>query len=125
LVARVHALLRRRNVSQASRTNLSEAVFKIGTATINPKTLQVTRKGKSEPLTARELKLLQFFVSSPGEVMSREKLLTEVWGYNYYGTTRTLDQVIVQLRKKLGDTAGQPKWLVTVHGVGYKLSSAG
>jgi DNA-binding response OmpR family regulator len=48
-------------------------------------------------------------------------LLNDVWGYNYYGTTRTLDQVIVQLRKKLGDSADKPKHLVTVHGVGYKL----
>ena len=53
--------------------------------------------------------------------MSRDRLLNEVWGYNYYGTTRTLDQVIVQLRKKLGDTGDEPKHLLTVHGVGYKL----
>ena len=49
------------------------------------------------------------------------KLLSEVWGYNYYGTTRTLDQVIVQLRKKLNDPAERPRHLLTVHGVGYKL----
>ena len=53
--------------------------------------------------------------------MSRDRLLNEVWGYNYYGTTRTLDQVIVQLRKKLGDNGDEPKHLLTVHGVGYKL----
>lgn len=54
-----------------------------------------------------------------------EDKLTEcanVWGYNYYGTTRTLDQVIVQLRKKLGDSGDDPKHLLTVHGVGYKLA---
>jgi len=69
------------------------------------------------------LKLLQLFATHPGEVLARDRLLTEVWGYNYYGTTRTLDQVIVQLRKKLGDTGDTPKHLQTVHGVGYKLSS--
>ena len=74
-----------------------------------------------EELTAKELKLLELFRQHPGEVFSRDKLLTEVWGYNYFGTTRTLDQVIVQLRKKLGDPADQPKHLLTVHGVGYKL----
>ena len=64
----------------------------------------------------------QYFFARPGEVLSREKLLIEVWGYNYVGTTRTLDQVIVQLRKKLGDNGGSaPRHLVTVHGVGYKL----
>ncbi len=51
----------------------------------------------------------------------RDRLLNEVWGYGYYGTTRTLDQVIVQLRKKLGDNGDEPKHLMTVHGVGYKL----
>jgi len=56
-----------------------------------------------------------------GEVLSRDKLLNEVWGYNYYGTTRTLDQVIVQLRKKLGENGGESKHLLTIHGVGYKL----
>ena len=53
--------------------------------------------------------------------LSRDRLLNEVWGHGYYGTTRTLDQVIVQLRKKLGDSADHPKHLLTVHGVGYKL----
>jgi len=72
-------------------------------------------------LTAKELKLLQFFHEHLGEVLSRDRLLNEVWGYSYYGTTRTLDQVIVQLRRKLGDCANEPKHLVTVHGVGYKL----
>ena len=57
-----------------------------------------------EELTPKELKLLQLFSGLPGEVFSRDCLLNEVWGYNYYGTTRTLDQVVVQLRKKLGDT---------------------
>src|SRR5436189_209604 len=72
-------------------------------------------------LTAKELKLLHLFFSHPTEVLSRDRLLNDVWGYNYYGTTRTLDQVIVQLRKKLGDNGNEPKHLVTVHGVGYKL----
>jgi DNA-binding response OmpR family regulator len=58
----------------------------------------------------------------PGEVFSRDRLLSEVWGYNYFGTTRTLDQTIVQLRRKIGDSGAEPKCILTVHGVGYKLS---
>ena len=82
------------------------------------------KRGKAvEELTAKELKLLQLFAAHPGEVFSRDRLLNEVWGYNYYGTTRTLDQVIVQLRKKLGDNGDEPQYLLTVHGVGYKLAS--
>ena len=100
---------------------MEEQPFKIGSATIDPKTFQLKRGRTTEELTAKELKLLQLFYSHAGEVLSRDKLLNEAWGYNYYGTTRTLDQVIVQLRKKLGDNDGAPAHLLTVHGVGYKL----
>ena len=121
LLARIHALLRRGAAPAVS--NDSQAEFRIGAATIDPKTFQIRRGRVSEELTAKEVKLLQFFHTHPGEVLSRDKLLNEVWGYNYFGTTRTLDQVIVQLRKKLGDTGDEPKHILTVHGVGYKLAA--
>lgn len=123
LLARIHALLRRAGKSPGEAPE-PDAPFKIGEATINPKTFQLARGRGTEELTAKELKLLTFFHRHAGEVLSRDRLLNEVWGYEYYGTTRTLDQVIVQLRKKLGDNGGHPKLLVTVHGVGYKLESA-
>ena len=119
LLARIQALLRRTN-NPGGKAESKEA-FQIGSATIDPKTFQIKRGRVVEELTAKELKLLQIFHTHAGEVLSRDKLLTEVWGYNYYGTTRTLDQVIVQLRKKLGDHGGEPKHLLTIHGVGYKL----
>jgi DNA-binding response OmpR family regulator len=121
LLARIHALLRRSVPSPAAGV-VSDAPFQIGSATIDPKTFQLKRGKHVEELTAKELKLLQSFYAHPGEVLSRDRLLNQVWGYNYYGTTRTLDQVIVQLRKKLGDNGGEPKHLLTVHGVGYKLA---
>jgi DNA-binding response OmpR family regulator len=120
LLARLQALLRR--TSPADAKPASDDVFQIGPATIDPKTFQIRRGKNAGELTAKELKLLQFFHAHAGEVLSRDKLLNEVWGYNYYGTTRTLDQVIVQLRKKLGDNSGEPKHLLTIHGVGYKLA---
>lgn len=120
LLARIHALLRRVPGNAAATSN--DEVFQIGATTIDPKMFLLKRGKVSEELTARELKLLQLLHAHPGEVFSRDKLLNEVWGYNYYGTTRTLDQVIVQLRKKLGDPADDPKHLLTVHGVGYKLT---
>ncbi len=119
LLARIHALLRR-GASTASAP-IAETAFEIGAATIDPKTFQLKRGKTVEELTAKELKLLQLFRAHAGEVLSRDRLLNEVWGYNYYGTTRTLDQVIVQLRKKLGDNGSESKHLLTVHGVGYKL----
>jgi DNA-binding response OmpR family regulator len=119
LVARVHVLLRR--VQKQGGEGAADDFLQIGNARIDPKRFELRRGKAVEELTARELKLLQFFYAHPGEVLSRDRLLSEVWGYNYFGTTRTLDQVIVQLRKKLGDPAEEPKHLVTVHGVGYKL----
>ncbi len=119
LLARINALLRR-GTKSASESD-GESPLQIGSATIDPKTFQLKRGKNTEELTAKELKLLQFFHSHAGEVLSRDRLLNEVWGYNYFGTTRTLDQVIVQLRKKLGDNGDEPKHLLTVHGVGYKL----
>jgi DNA-binding response OmpR family regulator len=121
LLARIHAVLRRAGPPPAAGA-VSDAPFQIGSATIDPKTFQLKRGKHVEELTAKELKLLQLFHTHPGEVLSRDRLLNEVWGYNYYGTTRTLDQVIVQLRKKLGDNGGEPRHLLTVHGVGYKLA---
>jgi DNA-binding response OmpR family regulator len=122
LLARIHALLRRGAPASSSAAADPQTPFQIGPAAIDPKTYQLKRGKTAEELTAKELKLLQFFHAHPGEVLSRDRLLNEVWGYNYYGTTRTLDQVIVQLRKKLGDNGGEPRHLLTVHGVGYKLA---
>ena len=117
LIARVHALLRR---AKGPRS-MGDQCFKIGNAEIDPKKFQLRRGREVHELTAKELKLLQLFSASPDEVFSRDKLLNEVWGYNYFGTTRTLDQTIVQLRRKIGDSGHEPKHLLTVHGVGYKL----
>jgi DNA-binding response OmpR family regulator len=122
LLARIQALLRRGGNAAANEGG-AEMPFSIGGATIDPKTFQLKRGKVVVELTAKELKLLQLFQAHPGQVLSRDRLLNDVWGYNYYGTTRTLDQVIVQLRKKLGDNGSEPKHLLTVHGVGYKLES--
>jgi DNA-binding response OmpR family regulator len=115
LVARIRALLRR-----ATGMRSTSASFKIGESLIDPETLTLSRGNVRESLTARELHLLQIFHEAREQVLSRDRLLSEAWGYQYFGTTRTLDQVIVQLRKKLGES-GEPKLLLTVHGVGYRL----
>jgi DNA-binding response OmpR family regulator len=118
LLARIHALLRR-----SSAKPLEPETFQIGSATIDSRTFQLRLGRTVTDLSAKELKLLQLFRAHPGDVLSRDRLLSEVWGYNYYGTTRTLDQTIVQLRRKIGDNGTEPKWILTVHGVGYKLRS--
>lgn len=119
LVARINALLRRfRGCPDAT----PDEPFVFGPATVNPRTFELQHGRKTESLTQKEVKLLQLFHAHPGEVLSRDRLLNEVWGYNYFGTTRTLDQTIVQIRRKLGES-NPPRWLLTVHGVGYKLAN--
>ena len=73
-------------------------------------------------ITERELRLIQFFHRHPGEVLSRDTLLNEIWGINYLGTTRTLDQHIAKLRKKIEADPSTPKLITTIHGIGYRYS---
>jgi DNA-binding response OmpR family regulator len=127
LVARIQALLRRSRPPSSTSgsspaTAIPEAPFEIAGSRIDPRTFELRRDGSVTELTARELQLLQLFHARAGEVLSRDQLLNEVWGHGYYGTTRTLDQVIVQLRRKLGDTTSPHRILLTVHGVGYRLA---
>ena len=76
--------------------------------------------GSEEALSVREIGILRMLASSPDEVVSRDRLLNEIWGYEYTGTTRTLDQHIAQLRKKLG----ADEWRITsIRGVGYRYST--
>jgi DNA-binding response OmpR family regulator len=112
--ARVHALLRRAPGAAVP----PPAHF--GDCTLDERTFELRRGKKAVPLSARELKLFQLFAAHPREVLSRDRLLNDVWGYEYYGTTRTLDQTIVQLRKKLADLGADPKQIATVHAVGYR-----
>ena len=124
LIARIHALLRRARPEPGVDTPRTppDGCFRIGACTIDPKRFQLARDDVSHDLTAKELQLLRLFYAHPGEVLSRDRLLNQVWGQRYLGTTRTLDQVIVQLRRKLGDNGESPRHLLTVHGVGYKLA---
>lgn len=121
LLARIQALLRRSGVPKPGAASAS-VPFQVGHVTVDPRTFRLKRGAVEEELTARELRLLEVFHRHAGEVLSRDRLLNEVWGQAYYGTTRTLDQVIVQLRRKLGDSGDHPRLLLTVHGVGYRLA---
>lgn len=123
LVARVNALLRRfESIEQAGKRDGDSGVFRVGEAEVNPKTFGLTLDGRAERLTPKEMDLLLYFDQHRGEVLSRDQILDAVWGINYYGTTRTLDQCVAQLRKKIGDNGPKPRHLTTVHGVGYKLA---
>lgn len=117
LVARVAAVLRRSAVAVEVPAE-EKGVFKIGKSEIDPKRYEVRTKEGVEPLSDKEMKLLQYFHQHPGEVLSRDALLNAVWGIDYFGNTRTLDQHVALIRKKLGSSA---EAIQTVHGVGYRM----
>jgi DNA-binding response OmpR family regulator len=124
LLARVEALLRRsKNGSATAAESELPPVFKFGEAEIDRRKFTVTVAGEATALTARELKLAEVFAAHPGEVLTRDALLNAVWGVEYLGTTRTLDQHVAQLRKKVSADAAEGP-IATVHGVGYRYDGA-
>jgi DNA-binding response OmpR family regulator len=123
LLARVEALLRRARMQSSADGSgaVLPRVFRFGTAEVDRRKFTATVPGRGAvALTARELKLLEVFAAHPGEVLSRDALLNAVWGVNYFGTTRTLDQHVAQLRKKVERDPESPEAILTVHGVGYR-----
>ena len=119
LLARIAALLRR---ALLAAPQSAADTFAFGAATVDASTLTVTASdGTSQRLLPRELRLLKLFAENPGKVFSRHELLDRFWGVSYYGTTRTLDQRLMLLRKKLGSDAAR---IESVHGVGYKYVPA-
>ncbi len=119
LIARVHALLRRAEPGPDGLELPAQIAF--GKVRIDCKALRGTRGKESIELTPRELRVLALLHRERGNAVSREVILNEVWGIEYYGTTRTLDQLMVKLRQKIEDKPGEPKHLLTVHTLGYRL----
>ncbi len=120
LLARVAAVLRRSHGDMPEQTEPLPDVFRFGAAEIDRKRFRSKRGQVSFKLSQRELKLLELFHARPDEVLSRNQLLNHAWGIDYLGTTRTLDQHIAQLRKKIEQNTRRPTVIQTVHGVGYR-----
>jgi len=122
LLARVRAALRRARPESHSKKP-DDRPISFGAVRIDPRTLKGTR-GKSEfSLSLRELRLVQLLVGHEGEALDRFRILDEIWGVKYEGTTRTLDQHVAKLRQKIEDDPADPRHIQTVHGVGYRFSS--
>ena len=117
LMARVEAVLRR----VSGRTARVEA-YEVGGVRADFRKGEVRRNGKLLEVSARELRLLQYFVEHRGEVVGRDQLLDAVWDYDAAPLTRTVDMHVAKLRKKIEDRPAQPRFLVTVHGMGYKFN---
>lgn len=115
LVARVKALLRR-----TSKTDEIDRV-QFDDVLIDFKAYRAERNSEPLELSAREYRLLRYLVAKRGTVVTRDELLDEVWGYNSYPSTRTVDNHIARLRQKIEQNVNSPRHILTVHGVGYKF----
>jgi two-component system alkaline phosphatase synthesis response regulator PhoP len=118
LLARLEALLRR-----APRTAPSSASYQFGDVKVDFRKAEVTRAGRALELSAREFKLLRYFIEHRGATLSRDELLNEVWGYNAMPNTRTVDVHVAWLRQKLEAHPRRPQYIHTIHGLGYKFTA--
>ena len=116
LLARIQTVLRRVNASEGEKLT-------IGPLELDLSGRSVLLEGKEVNLTTKEFELLCFMARNIGKVLPRERILQKVWGYNYYGTARTIDNFINRLRQKIEENPLKPRFLLTVRGVGYKFRS--
>ena len=116
LLARVQAAVRR-----AGRLAAVPDVFAFDDISLNFTRMELMQAGKPVALTSQEFKLLRFFIQNQDRVISREELLNEVWGYQSYPSTRTVDNHVLRLRQKLEKDPSRPSHFKTVHGAGYKF----
>jgi DNA-binding response OmpR family regulator len=123
LLARISAVLRRSKRGKKSADKSLVDTFKFGEFQVNVKTYKLSGRGENRDLSKREIKLIQYFYEHPKEVLSRDDILNAIWGIDYYGTTRTLDQHIANLRKKIEKNPSKPCLITTVHGVGYRYET--
>ena len=114
LLARIQTVLRRVNASEGEKLT-------IGLLELDLSGRSVLLEGKEVNLTTKEFELLCFMARNIGKVLPRERILQKVWGYNYYGTARTIDNFINRLRQKIEENPLEPRFLLTVRGVGYKF----
>lgn len=115
LTARVQAAIRRQ------RKPAMQTTYRFGDCEVDFAKMTIRRNGNPVVITAHEFKLLKFFTENAERVLTRDVLLNEVWGYNFYPTTRTVDNQILKLRQKLEPDPTNPKHLLTIYGAGYKF----
>jgi DNA-binding response OmpR family regulator len=116
LLARVKAVLRRANISSPQLDH-----YEFGDVRVDVRSCQVSRQGRTLEFSAKEFELLKYFLHHRGETLSRDRLLEDVWGYEHFPTTRTVDTHIVRLRQKIEAKPDEPRFILTVHGTGYKF----
>ena len=124
LTARVKANLRRMSIDMAQSPSDPFNTIISGDLAINTERYEVQKRGKIIDITLREFELLKFLAQQPDKIFTRESLLENVWGYEYYGDVRTVDVTVRRLREKIEDDASLPKYIMTKRGVGYYFNKA-
>lgn len=120
LTARVKANLRRSTAQPVVEEEPeNQNTINSGELSINVERYEVAKNGEIIDITLREFELLKFLAMQPDKIFSREKLLENVWGYEYYGDVRTVDVTVRRLREKIEDDPSMPKYIITKRGVGY------
>jgi two-component system response regulator RegX3 len=122
VVARIRAVLRRAGPSGGSE---SAGAIEIGEIRLDPERREVTRAGEAVELSRKEFELLHRLMQDAGTVVTRERLIEDVWDMNWFGSTKTLDFHVSSLRRKLDDDPSDPRYVHTLRGVGFRFSSAG
>ena len=115
LLARIRSVLRR----SGGEESRSPALFHFGAIEVDFRRQRVRKGGEILEISAREFRLLAYLIEHRGEMLSREQLLNDIWGYDVYPTTRTVDNHIARLRKKVEEEPENPRWIQTVRGAGY------
>ncbi len=118
LIARIKANIRRTDFTDLVKDAPSDIQI-FGNLEIDMNRFEVRKSGQALELTQREFELLKYLAAAEGRVFSREQLLEEVWGYEYYGDIRTVDVTVRRLREKLEDDSSDPKYIMTKRGIGY------
>ena len=116
LLARVRAILRR---TEGSKRRLAR--YRFADVELDFEIYRATRAGEALDMSPREFELLRYLIERKGETVSRDQLLEDVWGYESYPSTRTVDTHIAKLRAKIGDSGSEPRFILTMHGAGYKF----
>ncbi len=123
LVARIRAVLRRTG-ERAAPAPPAEAAIEVGDVQLDPARHTAAHAGEPLDLPRREFDLLHTLMANAGTVLARSKLMDEVWGVDWFGSTKTLDVHVAALRRRLGDDAQEPRYIHTVRGVGFRFASA-
>lgn len=122
LIARIKANIRRQDL-EGDKATAAEETRHFGDLEVDMSRYEVRKNGEPLDLTLREFELLKYLAEQEGKVFSREQLLEEVWGYEYYGDIRTVDVTVRRLREKLEDDSSDPKYILTKRGIGYFFQS--